>query len=281
MSNDQAKRKRISVLPVMTCPNTKNSYFLLGRNRVVQDWAEGSAFWSDFGGRLQHVSESIEACATREFIEESLECIVKLYDAELFQQSLRDQEYILKYEDDHHIIFVVRFDWNPACCYDFESFRKILSAIRKISVGYTLGNKDESIRLRKLGWFQSKTKKKKLLDILQHPAIRTRTECIEREPLQRAITSLASALHYKNEVIINQNQHKKINNASYCIIIESVNNDWLEKDQIALFSMEQVRHMLTVKEICSTYFYPLKTILQNMCFSNETSCDVLTVDKVK
>jgi hypothetical protein len=260
--------RRASVLPCMTHPTSKETYFLLGRNKIVPDWPEGSAVFSDFGGQCK-ASESIEECAAREFIEESIEALLKLADMPIFVQSLVDEHYILKYETATCTVFVVRFAWKPLCVFEFSNYRAVLNAFYKLCNGYTLSAADIK-RMHSLSFFHGK--KSNLKTILHHPAIRYTYRTVSKEEADTAVNKLASCLETSAAL--------PKSGAQEAFVIQSVDAKWLEKDSIQLFSLEQLKRMIC-KQVPDALLQEgfadmLRPILESLCFAGH--CDALLVE---
>jgi hypothetical protein len=133
--------------------------------------------------------------------------------------------------------------------YEFSSFRKFLGCIHKLSVGYTLEEQDRKAML-KFPWFYGP--KTKLFDALKHPAIRT---SYTRQDCSSAVERLGVALG--TSIVCA---------ASGATVIESVNMDWLEKDRIQLFSMEQLKLMITSSDLQADFAERLQKVLSGLCF---------------
>jgi hypothetical protein len=219
---------RCGIIPIMIHPDSKDLYVLLARNRTAESYA-GSHAWSDFGGQLMR-GEVPEACAARELAEESLETLVKYHERHIMQQALEDGEYIYKRQDDESIIWFVRFKWNPAALFEFNSIHKLLSVFSKICKQYQLTTSEKNI-LKKYRWF---CKDSRLVDILQHPAILSKKQKINSETIAKAQTKFASEL----------NINISISNSTEAIVISEIKSEWLEKDLLQLFSIPQLCAML-------------------------------------
>lgn len=261
-------RKRVSVLPVMTDPVSKETYFVLGRNRVVHDWSDGSATWSDFGGQCNE-DEEREQCAARELVEESLETILKLSDAVLFAQALREDVYMLCLETESALVYLVRFQWNPACSYEFSSFRSVLSCLYKLHRRYPL-SKEESNKMLRYGWFDKR--KKKLEALLQHPALTVHQTTLRDREILAAQQTLGELLGRRVST-----SPRVADSVQQCFVIRDVNSAWLEKDKLQLFSVEQLRAMLSHRtaDLVQESFRPvLAKVLTTLCFSACRDSDV-------
>jgi hypothetical protein len=219
---------RCGIIPIMIHPDSKDLYILLARNRTSESYA-GSHAWSDFGGQLMR-GETPEACAARELAEESLETLVKFHERHIMQQALIDGEYIYKREDEESIIWFVRFKWNPAALFEFNSIHKILSAISKVCKRYQLTTSEKNI-LKKYRWF---CKDSRLQDILQHPAILYTHQKLNADIIAKAQTKFASEL----------NINISISKSTEANIISEIKSEWLEKDLLQLFSVPQLCAML-------------------------------------
>ena len=128
-----------SIVPFSVDPEYNSIYFLLGKERPGQ-W-RGSNTWSDFGGKKQ-CDETSEACAAREFHEETMG-IVKLYDnervprdsEEILTDMLADERYCmrLEYKSDRNVYhtFVKQIPWQPECSLTFTQTKTALLTVRQ------------------------------------------------------------------------------------------------------------------------------------------------------
>ena len=126
-----------SILCYVIPPHWGGIYVLLGKERPVLNWPEGSSKWSDFGGGRGEVDGSAEGTAAREFVEETL-AVVKYFDTDTLPRqthdditlSLQRQEYTFKFyisyetsPERHFVVFVKQIPWDPDCVDRFVETR--------------------------------------------------------------------------------------------------------------------------------------------------------------
>lgn len=127
------------VVCVMVDPMCFGIYFLLGQNKRVDSWREGSLRWGDFGG----VAHSFESCAAtvaaREWLEETLAC-VKLHawdcpphmDSRQFAKELRDEQFLFRVQGvGGSCLFVRQVPWDPTVADRFANTRRTLTRIQQ------------------------------------------------------------------------------------------------------------------------------------------------------
>jgi hypothetical protein len=95
-----------SILCFSVDPVFQRPYFLLGKEKQVLSWGDGSERWGDFGGGIK-VGESPEDAAAREFVEETLG-VVRYFDSDKvvaarsswsdISASLKRGEYLMRME---------------------------------------------------------------------------------------------------------------------------------------------------------------------------------------
>lgn len=121
-----------SILPFCVDPKFNIPYFWLGQEQYVQDWSNGSLSWSDFGGRREQ-DEDAEACASREFEEESLNAIIVGVDAAIMTARLRAGNYVARIDATSenggvYTTFIVQVPWDPATAVRFADERHALQS---------------------------------------------------------------------------------------------------------------------------------------------------------
>jgi len=128
-----------SIVPFSVDPHYSGVYFLLGQERKG-NW-RGSNEWCDFGGGKKR-DESSEACAAREFQEETLG-VVKLYDQErvprdseeILVDMLAGERYCMRIEYKQgrytYRTYVKQVPWQPECAMVFAQTRETLLALRR------------------------------------------------------------------------------------------------------------------------------------------------------
>lgn len=215
----------------MVHPTTRDVYVLLGRGRAG-DW-DGAGAWSEFGG-VARAGESVETAAAREFVEESLETLVRAHDAPIFTQSLLDSAYVMRLSDGASTTFVVRFDWNPAVPYEFSTLRRLLSALNKLARGFALGAADRAA-VSRLRWLSRDARVEALL---RHPAVVVRPAVLSGAQLTASCAALQAELGLKGAP-------RAWDRPAATPVVHGVRSEWLEKDAVQLFSVVQIRQMLS------------------------------------
>ena len=66
------RRKGAGIIPFSISDKHENVYWLLGKERDMPGWAQGSCRWSDFGGSSHYMDEDEAHTAAREYFEETL-----------------------------------------------------------------------------------------------------------------------------------------------------------------------------------------------------------------
>ena len=227
--------RRSSVIPVMVHPRA-GPYVLLGRNRASEGWT-GASCWSDFGGNVA-AGESVEQAAAREIAEETIETLVKHHEAKIFQTSLEEQNYMFKFQDQFNVVFAVKFAWDPAKTHEFLVLRKILASIAKLARGIPLTTGDQA-SLCKYRWF---CKDKRLCDLLLHPAIHAEEQAVACQTLVCAQQRLSRELGIRWGSSSSASAQGHLMKAH---VVRRVDDAWLEKDELHLFSLPQIREMLS------------------------------------
>lgn len=105
-----------SVIPFAVDPRFNIPYFWMGQEDFHDGWPSGSWTWSDFGGRVEP-GEDAEACAAREFVEESLQCIMPSVSAATITEQLRGGDYLARIDAQgsdggQYVTFVVQVPWD-------------------------------------------------------------------------------------------------------------------------------------------------------------------------
>ena len=129
-----------SILPFTIDTTFGNTYFLLAKERFVEGW-RGSQTWSDFGGRREN-GEAAEACAAREFHEETMAMVPvtplenTLSDAALIARGARRDTHVVARglaaggftlrvnvtsETGTYTTFVKQVPWRPGCQDTFQT----------------------------------------------------------------------------------------------------------------------------------------------------------------
>jgi len=223
---------RASICPVMVydgCP-----FFLLGRSRSMRSWIEGSSLWDDFGGQVK--DEDVEQCAARELFEETLGVLISTNDVPILAQSLRDGEYIFRIDN----IYLVKFDWNPKVLYDFSKIHFQIKSFERISVGLPL-NPAQRLEMCKYKWMQSRTDSR-LSKILDHPAIHKERRVFPLSIVANANNKLNEAIHASSCQVVGA--------PLSCIVIKGVKKEFLEKEVLELFSLQQLFCCLQISGLC-------------------------------
>jgi hypothetical protein len=209
-------------------------FFVLGRSRPVDSWVEGSFLWGDFGG-VPHPRESPEVCAARELVEESCGVIVRPVDTELFARALCDEQFVMRYEDERAVVFVVRFDWKPGLPYEFNKLFVQLRALSRVARGVPL-SAAERLLLCRFRWLQSQSDSG-LQALLGHPAVMKRRQLLPFSAIEKASHSLSDALG-------SAHRNMDIQMPVSCLVVDGIRPTWLEKDRLELFSIQQVQQVL-------------------------------------
>lgn len=171
----------------------------------------------------------------REVAEETLETLVKFHERHIFQKSLEDENYMFKFEDQFNVVYAVKFAWDPAKTHEFGVLRKVLASVSKLARGLPLTKADQAA-VCKYRWF---CKDKRLGDLLLHPAIVFEQEAVPSDALLVAQQRLAQELGVRAQLL-----PKGQGTLHRANIVKRVDDSWLEKDQLHLFSMPQIREML-------------------------------------
>ena len=211
---------RASICPVMVVENLP--YLLLGRSRSIKSWAEGSSVWDDFGG----MGEDVEETAARELYEETLGTLITKSDIPVLAQSLREEQYVMKYMGDG-VIFLVKFNWNPKVLYDFSKLRFQLKCFEKICAGFPLFTQ-ERLEMCKFKWMQCDSK---LKNLLAHPAIEKSKRYLPGSVIENAHKSLSKAIHSSSTAY---------SKGCDTVIVHGVKKQFMEKEVIELFGIAQL-----------------------------------------
>lgn len=225
---------RVSVLPVMMDPVFSVPFFLVGRSRPVDSWMEGSLLWGDFGGALR-TGEGVEDAAARELVEETAGTLVGPSDLGVFAQALRDWMFVVRIQTDDTLTFVVRFAWRPSLPFEFSTVHRHLRAFGRVARGVPL-TAAERLLLCRFRWLQSHADPA-LQRWLQHPAMKLRKQLLPASAVQAASDALSSALQASS-------RHVETQGPSQCLVIDGVRSSWIEKDQMELFTIQQLQSAL-------------------------------------
>jgi len=244
------------------------SFLLLGRSRNMKSWIEGSSLWSDFGG---NVKEEVEECAARELYEETLGVLISKDDISILSQSLKDEQYIIRVDN----TFLVKFNWNPAVLFDFSKIHFQMKCFEKVLGGFPLTSA-QRLEMCKFKWMQGRTDAR-LKKLLEHGAIMKETRFLPISVIQNANDALNSTIHASNT---------KLQGApASCTIIKGVKPQFLEKDVLELFSLEQLWCSLKSSGLCvkgqSIQLSPqfsvfLQTTKKSLCMglTDNSDCEV-------
>jgi len=225
---------RVAVLPVMMDPTFSVPFFLVGRSRPVDSWMEGSLLWSDFGGVVAN-GEAHEDAAARELVEETAGVLLGPSDVALFAQALRDSMFVVRIETQDTITFVVRFAWRPSVPFDFGFVHRHLKAFSRVARGIPL-TAQERLLLCRFRWLQSHADPA-LQRWISHPAVRVRRQLLPASAIQLASDSLSDALHASPRQVDTPAP-------ASCLVIDGVKSTWIEKDQMELFTFQQLQSAL-------------------------------------
>jgi len=136
-----AKIVGASLLCFVVDPVWSRVYFLLGKERKMHNWRQGSEKWSDFGGKTSASAPSAEETAAKEFWEESLAVVKYFAHDELprteysdIVRSLMQGEYLFQIrimfgvasDPRHHVTFVKQIPWDPHVVLRFNKCRRLV-----------------------------------------------------------------------------------------------------------------------------------------------------------
>ena len=209
-------------------------FFVLGRSRPVESWMEGSLLWSDFGGALGG-SEAPEDAAARELVEETSGTLVGPSDTGVFAKALRDEMFVVRIQTDTTLTFVVRFAWRPSLPFEFATVHRHLKAFSRVARGVPL-TAAERLLLCRFRWLQSHADPA-LQRWVSHPAVRVRKQLLPASAVQAASDGMSEALQAARRQV-------EITSPSPCLVIDGVRSSWIEKDQLELFTIQQLQAVL-------------------------------------
>lgn len=258
------QNKRASIIPVMVDPKFNCVYVLLGRSRAVGDWIEGSLLWSEFGGTCK-AHESPETTAAREVCEESLGLLLSPADAGVCAKALADGQFVLRVEIDNQVWFIVRFAWNPMISFLFSNQRKQLSLLAKLSRGLPMTQAERLLACR-MKWLQPGADPK-LQALLNHPALHTRRARVPASVVQIASDRLSDELCSKRRSVSNTAPLS-------VVIVDGVSSSWMEKDQLQLFSIQQLGLLLQQKSLHATLLEVMPVVLRALTSQCMMACSV-------
>lgn len=136
-----AKIVGASLLCFVVDPVWSRVYFLLGKERKMHNWRQGSEKWSDFGGKTSASAPTAEETAAKEFWEESLAVVKYFAHDELprteygdIVRSLMQGEYLFQIrimfgvasDPRHHVTFVKQIPWDPHVVLRFNKCRRLV-----------------------------------------------------------------------------------------------------------------------------------------------------------
>ena len=225
---------RVAELPVMMDPEFSVPFFVVGRSRPVDSWMQGSLLWSDFGGNVVE-GEAVEEAAARELVEETAGVLLPMSDLRMFAQALRDSIFVVRIHTEDSLTFVVRFAWRPSLPFEFGVVHKHLRALGRVSRGVPL-TAAERLLLCRFRWLQSHADPT-LQKWINHPAVRVRRQILPASAVQSASNALSEALHSSRRQV-------DVQTPSSCIVIDGVRSSWIEKDQMELFTIQQLQAAL-------------------------------------
>ena len=151
-----------SLLCFVVDPVWSRVYFLLGKERKMHNWRQGSEKWSDFGGKTSPGAPTAEETAAKEFWEESLAVVKYFADDALprkhygdIARSLRRGEYLFQIQilfgtatdPRHHVTFVKQIPWDPHVVFRFNKCRRRLMLHRNLTVPPSLDDDDDDDKL--------------------------------------------------------------------------------------------------------------------------------------
>lgn len=224
---------RCSICPVMVYEGC--AFLLLGRSRNMKSWVEGSSLWDDFGGRLKD-QEAPEECAARELYEETLGLLISRSDIPLLAQSIRDEQYVIRMQN----TFLVKFDWNPKILFDFSKLHFQLKCFEKLCGMFPL-TAAQRLEMCKFKWMQSRSDTN-LRAVLEHPALEISKRPLPACAIQNAHSKLAEMIHAKPSSAYGP--------ATTCVVVHGVKTQFLEKEVLELFSLEQLFCCLQNRGLC-------------------------------
>jgi hypothetical protein len=234
----------------------------------MKSWIEGSALWSDFGGK---VKEEVEECAARELYEETLGVLISKDDIPILAQSLKDEQYIFRVEN----TFLVKFDWKPSVLFEYSKIHFQIKSFEKILAGYPL-SAAQRVEMCKYNWMQGRNDAR-LKKILEHGAIVKETRYMPVSVIEQANNNL--------NFIICATPAKLSGAPTNCTIIKGVKPQFLEKDVLELFSLEQLWCSLKSGGLCvkgqsiqlsSDFSQFLQTAKKGICMglTDDSDCEV-------
>ena len=132
------------VLPFTVHPQTREIYFLLGKEHFAPGW-RGSNNWSAFEGGVKQTDQDVYHTAAREYMEESLGVLHEnctQHDIQNVREALENKDYALrvtlcisagdtKRSNRFHVTFVRYFEWKDGIIEKFHQERQRLMNISK------------------------------------------------------------------------------------------------------------------------------------------------------
>lgn len=255
---------RVSVLPVMMDPEFGVPFFLVGRSRPVDSWKEGSLLWSDFGGTCR-ADEPVEGTAARELVEELSGTLIGPSDVSMFARSLRDRLFVVQICTADSILFVVRFAWRPSLPFEFSVTHRHLRAFSHVARGVPL-TASERLMLCRFRWLHSHADPA-LQRWISHPAVQRRRQILPSSAVQAASDGLSAALRSAPRTL-------ETLGPSSCLVIDGVQSSWMEKDQVEMFTIQQLQLALKspgltcsqgqTMEFAPSFLRDLRTLIKTM-----------------
>jgi hypothetical protein len=200
----------------------------------MRGWVEGSVLWDDFGGNVK--DEDVEECAARELYEETLGTLISKDDVSILAASLRNEQYVFRIEN----TFLVKFDWNPKVLYEFSKIHFQMKCLQKISAGYPLFPA-QRLEMCKYKWMESR-KDGRLQTLLNHPAVLK-----ERRFLPASVIANANA---RLNVALQASSFSISGEPSSCLVVKGVKSEFLEKEVLELYSLQQLFCCLQLSGLC-------------------------------
>lgn len=202
------------IVCIMVDPDCRGIYFLLGKNKYVDSWSDGSLKWGEFGGIGHPFETCVFRVAAREWLEETLACVkVHAWDniphtnAVGFTKALRDMQFLFRVDCGSKTLFVQQIPWDPTVVTRFALTRRALLHVQNDKV---LSHSERQL-------------------LRHHPAL----SVIGRRRL------------------FHDQRHKQMR-WRYRIDHPIVSPEFLEKQEIGLWSLPQIKHAVENRGILCT-----------------------------